>query len=89
MSTSAPSLLLSGEQLERRLEELLQQERFAPPAALRRPERANDASIHARAELDPDAFWAEQARTLHWDSRSRPCSTTRTRPSTSGSPTAR
>ena len=32
MSTSAPSLLLSGEQLERRLEELLQQERFSPPA---------------------------------------------------------
>ena len=29
-------------------------------------ERLNDASLHARAELDPDAFWAEQARALDW-----------------------
>jgi acetyl-CoA synthetase len=67
MSTSAPSLLLSGEHLERRLEELLHQDRFAPPPRFVANESANDASIHARAELDPDAFWAEQARTLHRD----------------------
>jgi len=23
--------------------------------------------VYARAERDPDAYWAEQARTLHWD----------------------
>ena len=66
MSTSAPSLLPSGEQLERRLEELLQQERFAPPADFADPERAGDGTPHA-FEPDPNAYWAEQARSLHWD----------------------
>jgi acetyl-CoA synthetase len=67
MSTSAPSSLLSGEQLEGRLEELLHQDRFAPPPHFVASQSADDASNHARAELDPDAFWAEQARTLDWD----------------------
>ena len=59
--------LLSGEQLERRLAELMHQDRFAPPPQFVADERVNDASLRARAELDPDAFWAEQARALHWD----------------------
>jgi anti-anti-sigma factor len=59
--------LLSGEKLEHRLEELLHQERFAPPPQFVADESINDASLHVRAELDPDAFGAEQARTLHWD----------------------
>jgi acetyl-CoA synthetase len=63
----ATNALLSGERLERRLEELLHQDRFAPPAHFVAAETVDDASLHARAELDPDAFWAEQARTLHWD----------------------
>jgi hypothetical protein len=65
--TASASSLLSGEQLERRLEELLHQERFGPPAHFAAAASVDDASLHARAELDPDAFWAEQARTLHWD----------------------
>ena len=65
--TASSLALLAGEPLERRLEELLHQERFAPPQPFVASARANDASVHARAELDPDAFWAEQARTLHWD----------------------
>ena len=64
VSSLAP---LTGEKLERRLEELLHQDRFVPPPKFVSTERVNDASLHARAELDPDAFWAEQARTLHWD----------------------
>ena len=64
LSSLAP---IAGEKLERRLEELLHQDRFAPPASFVATERVNDASLHARAELDPNAFWAEQARTLHWD----------------------
>jgi acetyl-CoA synthetase len=56
-----------GEQLERRLEELLHQDRFAPPAEFVATERVNDASLDAQAELAPDEFWAEQARGLHWD----------------------
>jgi acetyl-CoA synthetase len=65
--TASASSLLSGEKLERRLEELLHQERFAPPAHFVAAASVDDASLYARAELDPDAFWAEQARTLHWD----------------------
>jgi acetyl-CoA synthetase len=65
--TASSLALLSGEPLERRLEELLHQDRFAPPQPFVASARANDASRHARAELDPDAFWAEQARELHWD----------------------
>ena len=59
--------LLSGEKLERRLAELLHQDRFAPPPHFVAAESVNDASLHARAELDPDGFWAEEARNLHWD----------------------
>ena len=66
-ATTSSLALLSGEKLERRLEELLHQERFPPQAPFAAAARVNDASLHARAELDPDAFWAEQARTLHWD----------------------
>jgi acetyl-CoA synthetase len=62
-----PPALLDGAPLERRLEELLHEERFAPPARFVAAERVDEASLHARAELDPDAFWAEQARELHWD----------------------
>jgi acetyl-CoA synthetase len=65
--TVSPPALLSGEPLERRLEELLHQDRFTPPKQFVAAESVNDASLHAQAEDDPDAFWAEQARTLHWD----------------------
>jgi acetyl-CoA synthetase len=66
-ATTSSLALLSGEKLERRLEELLHQDRFPPQAPFAAGARVNDASLHALAELDPDAFWAEQARTLHWD----------------------
>jgi acetyl-CoA synthetase len=65
--TASASALLSGEPLERRLEELLDQDRFVPPQPFVANARANDASLYARAELDPNAFWAEQARELDWD----------------------
>jgi acetyl-CoA synthetase len=57
---------LEGPQLERRLEELLHQDRFAAPTQFVAGERFNDASLHAQAELDPNEFWATQARTLDW-----------------------
>jgi acetyl-CoA synthetase len=60
--TPAPS----GEQLERRLTELMHQDRFAAPARFAAGARINESSLHARAELDPNAFWAEQARLLAW-----------------------
>ena len=70
MTTETASSLterLAGEQLERRLEELLHQDTFAPSAQFLARKRINEASLQAQAELDPDGFWAEQARTLDWD----------------------
>ena len=63
---ATPEAAPVGEQLERRLEELLHQDRFAPPAEFVATERVNEASIDVRAELVPDEFWAEQARGLDW-----------------------
>ena len=59
--------LLGGEQLEHRLAELLEQDRFAPPTHFVAAASVDNASLQARAELDPNGFWAEEARTLHWD----------------------
>jgi acetyl-CoA synthetase len=63
-TTEAP---LAGEQLERRLEELLHQDRFEASPQFVAGERVNDASLHAQANIDPNGFWAAQARTLAWD----------------------
>jgi acetyl-CoA synthetase len=60
------SSAIAGDQLERRLAELLHQDRFSASARFIASERLNDASLHAQAELDPTGFWAAQARTLAW-----------------------
>jgi acetyl-CoA synthetase len=66
-TTDTATELPVGEPLERKLEELLHQPTFAPPTRFLAGERVNDAALHAQAELDPNGFWAEQARLLHWD----------------------
>ncbi len=66
-SVKTESALLTGDGLERRLEELLHQERFPPPRSFVAAARVSDTSLRARAELDADAFWADEARCLHWD----------------------
>ncbi len=58
---------LAGEKLGRRLEELLHQERIAPPRGLVGTSGSKDAPLHTRPEVDPEAFWAEQAPAQHWD----------------------
>jgi acetyl-CoA synthetase len=57
---------LAGEALERRLEELLHQEVFTPPPGFSAPRTADAARAAGDAAADPNAFWAEQARTLSW-----------------------
>ncbi|MFZ0379522.1 MAG: acetate--CoA ligase [Solirubrobacteraceae bacterium] len=59
--------LLAGVELERRLEELLDQDRFPPPPGVFNEGSVRAVALHATAERDPNAFWAAQARTLHWD----------------------
>jgi acetyl-CoA synthetase len=57
-----------SESLSATLEELLDVERFDPPDAFREHALVRDASLHEQAGADPEAWWAEQARTLlHWD----------------------
>jgi len=49
------------------IDALLQEHRKFPPAEeFRRDAVVKDRSIYDRAAKDPDAFWAEQARQLHW-----------------------
>jgi acetyl-CoA synthetase len=57
----------AGVELERTLEELLSQEGFPPPAGFLSEESVREDSLHAAAERDPNAFWAEEARRLDWD----------------------
>jgi acetyl-CoA synthetase len=44
----------------------LHQERFPPPQHFADAAR-DEVSLGARAEGDPNSFWAERARELHWD----------------------
>ena len=52
--------------LERRLAALLERDRFPPSDAFRAAALIADGSAHAAAAADPVAWWAEQARALHW-----------------------
>ncbi|GAA0504389.1 acetyl-coenzyme A synthetase [Saccharopolyspora subtropica] len=51
----------------RRVEDLLAVPSFAPPADFREKALVNDESLYQQAAADRLGFWAEQARTLHWD----------------------
>src|SRR5438552_14651510 len=58
-----------GQTLEQRLEELLEQDRFPPPGDFAEHAVFTDAGIWDKAEQDPEAFWAEQAEALHWETK--------------------
>lgn len=45
---------------------LLEERRIPPPEAFRRQANVQDPAVYARAEADPEGFWAEAARELHW-----------------------
>ena len=56
----------SGEQLERELEELLEQDIFEPPEAFRDKALIADDSAYEEAEGDYEGWWAKQAEALDW-----------------------
>src|SRR4051794_3507489 len=56
----------SERNLEQELEELLERERFEPSDAFRQAALWNDPEIYDKANADPLAWWAEQAKALHW-----------------------
>ncbi|MHB8490655.1 MAG: acetate--CoA ligase [Solirubrobacteraceae bacterium] len=53
-------------QIERDLERLLEIERFPAPATFREQALLSDPGVYERAASDPEGWWAEQARSLHW-----------------------
>src|SRR5690349_9177544 len=55
--------------LEAQLEELLDQEKFSPPADFAEHAIITDPAIHERAAEEPEDFWAEQAEALSWDQK--------------------
>src|SRR3954470_11317281 len=55
--------------LESRLEELLEQETFSPPDEFRENANVTDDSIYDEADKDYEGFWAQQAETLHWETK--------------------
>ena len=64
--TDDATLVHDADELEDVLEQLLQVERFDPPPEFRAGARLNDPEVYARAAADPQAYWAERARELHW-----------------------
>jgi acetyl-CoA synthetase len=57
---------LKPEDLEQELERLLDQETFDPPEEFKKNALIQDESVYEEAAKDPAAWWAEQAKALHW-----------------------
>jgi acetyl-CoA synthetase len=57
---------VSTEELEGRLEQLLDVETFAPPDESREQALLSDPSVYEKADEDWKGWWSEQASELHW-----------------------
>ncbi|HEY6887993.1 MAG TPA: AMP-binding protein, partial [Solirubrobacter sp.] len=57
-----------GQTLEQQLEELLDQEKFSPPEDFAEHAVITDPKIYEQGD-DYEAFWAERAEALHWDTK--------------------
>jgi acetyl-CoA synthetase len=68
MSQTAPAAReqLTGEALERRLEEMLDIEKFDPPEDFVKNALLSDPSIYEEADKDWKGFWLTQAKELRW-----------------------
>jgi len=64
--TQAAEPDIEDSSLEKELEELLEQEFFDPPEEFAKNALLTDKSIYEEADKDPEAWWAEQAKALHW-----------------------
>src|SRR5439155_20104624 len=61
---------VTGEELEKEVEKLLAQEKFAPPEDFKENALWNDPSIYEEANKDWRASWARHAEDLHWFDKS-------------------
>jgi acetyl-CoA synthetase len=57
---------VSAEELDNRLEELLDLETFDPPEQFRGQALLSDASVYDEADKDWKGWWLKQAKELHW-----------------------
>ncbi len=64
MATEPTSV--SGEALDRELAELLEVETFEPSPEFREHALLSDPAVYEEAARNPQAWWAGQARHLHW-----------------------
>src|SRR3954451_20203477 len=56
----------SGEELEKEIEKLLDQEEFEPPQEFKGNALWSDPSVYEEADKDWKAWWEKQAKELHW-----------------------
>ena len=64
--TDDANLVKSAEELEKVLADLMQVEEFEPTTQFRERALIRDPTVYAEAERDPQGWWAERARELHW-----------------------
>src|SRR3954463_1916621 len=57
---------VSGEELEKEIEKLLDQEKFEPPQEFKENALWSDPSVYEEANKDWKGWWAKQAEELHW-----------------------
>jgi acetyl-CoA synthetase len=58
--------MADGATLEAQLEELLERDRFSPPAGFAEQAVVSDPAVFEQAEGDPEGFWAQEAGRLDW-----------------------
>src|SRR3954462_10822055 len=57
---------VTGEEIEKEIEKLLDQEKFEPPEEFKENALWSDPSVYEEAGKDWKAWWAKQAEELHW-----------------------
>src|SRR3954471_16657581 len=57
----------TGQELEQRLEELLEQETFEPPESFKEQANLTDPGIYEEADGDWQGWWVGQAQELQWE----------------------
>jgi acetyl-CoA synthetase len=56
----------TGEELDKEIEKLLEQDTFEPPEGFKENALWNDPAIYDEANKDPQKWWAGHAEDLHW-----------------------